>query len=285
MFSLTTVAITMFLYTLLISFVDNRGFPGPRHAPLSGPIGYQVFILRGLFAYFPTIVLFLNNWLIEGLLLYRCFVIYNMNYPAIAFPCLMHFASSTLGVLILSQSARRFELVIATYSITHSLNILLTLMIVLRVIIHARGFRNTTGKSCRVYNTIATILVESCVLYTVPLLLCFIPLAINSSAEYIFLAGCIAAQPIAPFFIILRVASQTAFAPYMAAVSGSNSSIHYNSQRGLAGGSTTNLSPTSTTRATGEIPGELCTGAESSRGIIGEVPMNGDKKALKNPIP
>lgn len=85
------------------------------------------------------------------------------------------------------------------YSITHSLNIILTLMIVIRLITHARRFRNTTGQSCGVYSAIATILVESCVLYTITILLCFIPIVAHSSVEDLFSTGCTAAQVCAGF--------------------------------------------------------------------------------------
>lgn len=68
MISLTTAAITMILYALPISYIDNREFPGPHQAPLSGPVGYLALAFGGPVAYFPTIVLFLNNWLVESLL-------------------------------------------------------------------------------------------------------------------------------------------------------------------------------------------------------------------------
>lgn len=60
------------------------------------------------------------------------------------------------------------------YSISLSLNVLLTLMISIRLILHSRDIRNALGplvKADRLYTTIVTILVESSALYAVNSLL------------------------------------------------------------------------------------------------------------------
>jgi len=41
----------------------------------------------------PTPMILLNGWLADGLLLYRCYVIYARNYWVIIFPCLVFLAS------------------------------------------------------------------------------------------------------------------------------------------------------------------------------------------------
>jgi len=55
-------------------------------------------------------------------------------------------------------------------SISVSLNVLLTLMIVIRLILHARKIRTATGSLAgisRLYKTISTMFIESCALFTV----------------------------------------------------------------------------------------------------------------------
>jgi hypothetical protein len=69
------------------------------------------------------------------------------------------------------------------FSISLSLNILLTLMIIARVAWHGRNVRKATGvlsTANGLYNTIATMLVESCALYAATLLLFLVPTWANS---------------------------------------------------------------------------------------------------------
>ena len=73
-------------------------------------------------------------------------------------------------------------------SLSASLNVLLTLMIVIRLILHTRNIRNAMGISGigRMCNAISTMLIESCALYTVSTLLVIIPLAVDNYVMDIF---------------------------------------------------------------------------------------------------
>ena len=68
------------------------------------------------------------------------------------------------------------------------LNLLLTLMIIARVVLHMRNFKSAVGVSTgeRLYTVIVTMLVESCALYTVAHLLYLIPLAAHSYISNVF---------------------------------------------------------------------------------------------------
>ena len=71
----------------------------------------------------------------------------------------------------------------AYHSICVLLNILLTLMIIVRLILHSRNIRQATGASDRtmgLYSTTVTLLVESCALYAAALLLFIVPYATGS---------------------------------------------------------------------------------------------------------
>jgi hypothetical protein len=72
----------------------------------------------------------------------------------------------------------------AYYSMSLSLDVLLTLMIVARIALHSRDIRSAIGSlakpSGRLYKTLVTILVESCALYTVSYLLFLGPWASSS---------------------------------------------------------------------------------------------------------
>ena len=73
-------------------------------------------------------------------------------------------------------------------SLSASLNVLLTLMIVIRLILHTRNIRNAMGISGigGMCNAISTMLIESCALYTVSTLLVIIPLAVDNYVMDIF---------------------------------------------------------------------------------------------------
>ena len=68
MFSFVTVCCGMKFEILLISFVDNREFPGVAGVFPPGPIGYQWLIYSKPLTIVPNLMFFLNNWLADGLL-------------------------------------------------------------------------------------------------------------------------------------------------------------------------------------------------------------------------
>ena len=78
--------------------------------------------------------------------------------------------------------------IVSYLSISISLNVLLTLMIVIRLIVHTRTIRNAMGISGigGMCNAISTMLIESCALYTVSTLLVIIPLAVDNYVMDIF---------------------------------------------------------------------------------------------------
>ena len=74
------------------------------------------------------------------------------------------------------------------YSISISLDVLLTLMIVIRLALHTRNVRNTMGIAGigGLSKAIITMLIESCALYAVSSLLVLGPLGARNTAEAIF---------------------------------------------------------------------------------------------------
>lgn len=76
------------------------------------------------------------------------------------------------------------------FSISLSLNILLTLLIVARLAMHSRNIRNAMGApagASGLYETIITVLVESCAIYAVTSLLFVVPWGAKSHVADIFL--------------------------------------------------------------------------------------------------
>ena len=76
------------------------------------------------------------------------------------------------------------------YTISLSLNILLTIMIVIRLAVHTRNVRNVLGirGTGGVYKAVVTMLIESCVISAVSSLLVIGPWAADSPITNVFLA-------------------------------------------------------------------------------------------------
>jgi len=78
---------------------------------------------------------------------------------------------------------------LAFYSISLSLNIILTLMIVVRLVLCGRNIFAVPGSPSgfgRLYSTIATMLIESCALFAAASLLLIVPWAVGSPAAFLF---------------------------------------------------------------------------------------------------
>jgi len=217
-----TVFTAMNLNIQSISYIDNREFPGVEGVLPPGPIGYQWSIYSNVLTVVPNLMFLLNNWLADGLLLYRCYVIYAMNLWVIAFPCLMYLASLALGIMFIYQTSQpdsslwnsvAINFGVPYFSISIGLNIILTLMIVARLVVQSRNIRMAVGAPAGIgglYKAIVTMLIESSALYAVNSLLFVGPWGAGSHIADIFLPILAETQVIAPLLIIQRVANQNA---------------------------------------------------------------------------
>jgi hypothetical protein len=83
----------------------------------------------------------------------------------------------------------QINLGLSYFSISVSLNVVLTLMIVTRLILHSKNVRNAMGAATTVtglYKTIVTMLIESSALYAASFLLYIGPWGANSDISDIF---------------------------------------------------------------------------------------------------
>ena len=169
-----------------------------------------------------------------------------------------------MGTTFIYQSAVAYVLqwsAVPYYSLSLSLNVLLTLMIVFRVILHARDARTAMGVTTvgKLYKAIITILVESCALYAASLLLVIGPWGARNPITNFFLAilpetqvrafynpdiwtGCSMQrwikQVTAALLIVLRVANKSALMSNTV-VSGHVGSFELETRRKLPCGSDT----------------------------------------------
>lgn len=270
MFAFVTVFTALNLDLQSISYIDNRDYPGDSFMFPPGPLGYQFLVYSKPISLVPTIMFHLNTCLVDGLLLYRCYVTYAMNYWVIAFPCLMYLAAVAIGIAFINEVAQISSIysdsvTIADfgtpyYAISISLNILLTLMIVARLARHSRNIRKAMGGSGTtrgLYSTAITMLVESCALYAVTYILFIGPWSIGNPVANIFFPILAETQVIAPLLIILRVANRTALTNDII-VSGNVDAIHFRTQgRSTAHGTVPDETPMSSTDAYRKAPAEL----------------------------
>ena len=156
----------------------------------------------------------------------------------------------------MSYESVTLDLGTSYYSISFSLSVLLTLMIIVRLILHHRDIRNAIGTSDAItglYTTVVTMLIESYALYAAGFLLYMVPWATGSSISSIFdgfvgatqvragftlpsacryalgiqLSNHGDAQVIAPYLIIIRVAKRRALTSDSITSSGNVGSVQF----------------------------------------------------------
>lgn len=233
---------------LSVAYIENREFPGNDELG-PGPYEYQVLIYSDPASIATNITFYLGQWLADGLLLYRCCVIFAMNYWFIVFPCTLYLASVAMGALCIYQLVRKdrdplystfgFDIGVSYYSIALALNVILTFMIITKLVLHSKNIQNALGGQAgasRSYRTINTILTESFALYAVNFVLFIGPWAAGHPISAVFFGMLPMTQVIAPFLIIIRVANQSALTSKTIA-SGNMSSIEFGSRGEVISGS------------------------------------------------
>jgi hypothetical protein len=196
-------------YTEMV-FVDYRNYAGPDG--LSGPIGFMLEEFNAPAEIVSFVFYFISQWLQDGLLLYRFFIIFGSSYLYVAVPVLMFVVTIVLDILLLDQIAQPFaniwqsgsiDIALPAYIISVALNVIITISICLRLLSQRRAMKGSAVGS--MYTSLIEMLVESAALYTVFGIGFIITLAINNPIQDIFLAWLPAASGIAPTLIILRV--------------------------------------------------------------------------------
>ena len=183
-----------------------------------------------------------------------------MNYWAIAFPSLAYLASigtclSLLTMTLLANATKTVTGILRTYhnargdglsgiydttylAICVSLNVLLSLMIIVRLALHSRNIRKAIGTSSglgSLYTAVITMLVESSALNAVGYLLCIVTASADSFVAFIFSPPLGEIQVISLFLIVLRVTNRSALTSE-AVASGNVSTIRFRTGGGSTGG-------------------------------------------------
>ncbi|KAJ7587157.1 hypothetical protein C8J56DRAFT_1165266 [Mycena floridula] len=213
LFGLATIFTGMNLQVSRLGFIDDRNFPG-------GPEAYQLFLFSTPLALTPNIVFILANWLADALLMFRCKVIWD-KWWILVVPGILFLGSLSMGIITIYQSCQpnanlwtkvTFNFALAYFSTATTLNILLTILICARLVLHQRNVKGTRGfRSKLPYSSVITMLVESSAIYAVSSAIFIGTYAAQNPASTLFLSILSQTQVIGPLLIIARVVNQKAW--------------------------------------------------------------------------
>ncbi|EPS93649.1 hypothetical protein FOMPIDRAFT_1153804 [Fomitopsis schrenkii] len=157
----------------------------------------------------------------DALLIYRTYVLFSSNFLVIILPILVYLAAFSLAIIELVIAgepsgnffgARAASFGVPYYVLTICLNILLTLMIVIRLTILARSVRETMGASAaRLYTGVAALIVESAAPYAAMGIMFLVPYALGRDLSIGFGQVWAKLTCIAPTLIIYRVLTRRAW--------------------------------------------------------------------------
>ncbi|EAU85596.2 hypothetical protein CC1G_06309 [Coprinopsis cinerea okayama7 len=175
-------------------------------------------------------VFVLTNWGSDGLLVWRCFVIYRSStrmpvWVSLTLPIVLYLAVVGMGLWFMvpkvphphgphphNNTGRLYEILYS--SLTLSLNILVTLMIVARLLVYRWRLTSILGKSQGShYTSYVAILIESAVLIVLSNIFLIVVMQRNSPLEATAFQASIQVQAIAPLLIIVRLLQGKAWSP------------------------------------------------------------------------
>ncbi|KAF9008488.1 hypothetical protein BDZ89DRAFT_1025173 [Hymenopellis radicata] len=207
-----TMALFANVVFLDFMWIGHRDFEG-------GPLAYLSFASSIWFQVLGTVADQIVYFISDGILIYRCYIIWNSSLPIVILPILLYLASiavaiilavetATPGVNFFTGSTVNFALMWGGFSI--AVNVLVTGLIAFKIITARKRFQTAVpleADSLRVYTGAVAILVESGLFYTVTGIVWEVVYGKNlvASPALTFIWGTVAA--LAPQAIIFRVAT------------------------------------------------------------------------------
>ncbi|EJC99615.1 uncharacterized protein FOMMEDRAFT_112684 [Fomitiporia mediterranea MF3/22] len=195
-------------YTQMI-WVDLRNAPGGPDALIDLELDYWINRMA-LASYY------IMEWVMEILLLYRCFVIWRWK-PYIVLPMSALFlASVAMSILVLTESIGavfyNIKVQLAYLCIAVGTNIIYTILVVARLVAVRNQVRETLGaEHAETYVSIAAMVVESAAMYSALGVIYIVAFSVHSNVSNLVFLSISHVQGIAQLFIILRVAHNRAY--------------------------------------------------------------------------
>ncbi|KAJ7214266.1 hypothetical protein C8J57DRAFT_1538485 [Mycena rebaudengoi] len=186
-----------------MTYIDNRNIPGGPNAftlqYYSIPLNLTGFVCYTMM-----------SWLADGLVLWRFTLIFNYKYWVSVVPALMLMGSVASSIALTSSKSVQFG--VAYWSLSISLNTILTISIASRILFVRHRIRKALGSQhSGQYLSITAILVESAALYALWGLVFLICYARNTPLQNIILPPLGQIQGIGPLLILFRVAQGRAW--------------------------------------------------------------------------
>jgi len=197
-----------------MTYIEDRNYPGGPNAFTAEQYSDTVNIMS-----FASYVVM--SWFADGLVLYRYLLIWNFNYWMLILPAVIFMGSISMSISLLVAMTRpdatfwtaaSVNFGLAYWSLSVSLNIILTVLIVVRLLSARNAVRKALGRQhSEMYTSLAALLVESASLYSVTGLVFIITYARGSYVQNLVLPPLGQVQGIAPLLIILRFAEGKAW--------------------------------------------------------------------------
>ncbi|KZV99150.1 hypothetical protein EXIGLDRAFT_762918 [Exidia glandulosa HHB12029] len=191
-------------------FIENRGYPG-------GPSQYFVDVFDDWVNTFSNAVMFFNSIVVDSLMLWRTYLIYDYRKRVIVIPVLWLMGTTVLSVLTLIQTAtpnsnpyQAVQFVIPYFGSSIALNLAMTLMIAGRLIYIRKRLSGPLGGSSP-YLSLASMLIESSALYSITGIITIVAFASGSDAAVFMVPILGEVMCIAPMLILLRVGFGSAY--------------------------------------------------------------------------
>ncbi|KAF7306549.1 hypothetical protein MIND_00446200 [Mycena indigotica] len=191
-------------------WIDHRDVVG-------GPAEYLGENMTAWYNTLGTVAGICMNFMADGLLLYRCFVIWGSSYIIIAFPVVVYFSAMSMAILLIYQSAipagtgffsgSSISFGLPYTVLTVGLNVITTIAICVRLLFVRRKVRAILGEQhCQTYTGVVACLLESALPFTTLGIIYAIAYGRNSPYAFALLQVWADFCAISPQLIILRVA-------------------------------------------------------------------------------
>ncbi|KAJ7736771.1 hypothetical protein DFH07DRAFT_893147 [Mycena maculata] len=214
---LTLLTISVFTSSVFLEFmwIDDRDAPG-------GPLGFLALNSAVWWQTLGTASTQVTNFLGDGLLMYRCYMMWNSRLAVVAFPFIIYLGTIAMAMVMLVQSALpgsdffrgqtvNYGVLWGTLSV--ALNVTLTALITFRILRARQAIKRhqDSAKSLGIYVGIAAILIESSLPFSVLGIIFVVTYGKNLPTAPAFLFIWTTFIALSPQFIIFRVATGRAW--------------------------------------------------------------------------
>jgi len=207
---------------ILDMFINDRNYPG-------GPLGYAE-IAQTTELLVDNITFIIIEALGDGLLLFRCYMVWDRSKVIMILPLLAYISAVVCGILTV-VSAAALNFVLPYFGLTMGLNMFLSLMICGKLLWARRSIVSALGKEhARLYTSVASMVIESASINAIVSCICIGMLPSSASGLDIALGTQVNVMVICPMLILIRVARGRAYSTE--AISTTHASTHIGFRHG-----------------------------------------------------